>query len=93
MVMRKQFSGDFKAKVALAAFREDSTISELSSRFAVHPNQISKWKSQARVGLPTVFTQGKQSSAAIQEKNSEELYRAIGELKIENDWLKKKLLA
>lgn len=93
MVMRKKFSGDFKAKVALTAFREDSTISELSGRFGVHPNQISKWKSQAREGLPTIFSQGRQSNGALQEKNSEELYRAIGELKVENDWLKKKLLA
>ena len=93
MVMRKKFSGDFKAKIAMAAFREDSTISELSSRFGVHPNQISKWKSQAREGLPTIFAQGRQTSGSGQEKNSEELYRAIGELKVENDWLKKKLLA
>ena len=93
MVIRKQFSGEFKTKVAMAAFREDATISELSGRFGVHPNQISKWKSQAREGLATIFAQGRQSNGMLQEKNNEELYRAIGELKVENDWLKKKLLA
>lgn len=90
MTQRKQFSPEFKAKVALEALKQKYTINELSTQFSVHPNQIMNWKKQLLKGLPGIFSNGK----AVQEKGDEELkarlYQEIGQLKVELDWLKKK---
>lgn len=58
MVKRRNFSPDFKAKVALAAIRGDGTIAELASRYQVHPNMITKWKREALTGLKEGKAQG-----------------------------------
>jgi len=90
--MRKAYSNNIKKKVALAALKGDQTLAELSSRFEVHSSQIHKWKSQVLDGIPEIFS-GK--AAAKKEKSEkeliDELYKQIGQLKVENDWLKKKL--
>lgn len=90
MTQRKQFSAEFKAKVALEALKQKYTINELSTQFSVHPNQIMNWKKQLLKGLPGIFSNGK----VVQEKSDEELksrlYQEIGQLKVELDWLKKK---
>ncbi len=62
---RRQFTAQFKARVARAALREDRTIAELASHFNVHPNQIAKWKKQLLDSLPDIFSRGKK-----QEQNS-----------------------
>ena len=91
--MKKKHSKDFKAKVALAALRDDRTLSELSSRFGVHSIQISKWKRDAIAGLPTLFDKRGQDAAAREQKElMESLYKKIGELEVEKDFLKKKPL-
>ncbi len=81
----------FKAKVALEAMREEKTIAELSSMYRVHSTQITKWKKKALEGLHQIFSDG----FTIQQKNNDlliqELYQQIGRLKVEVDFLKKKM--
>jgi transposase-like protein len=89
--MRKRFSPQFKAKVALSALKEDATIAQLSSKFGVHRVQIAKWKKQAIEQISSVFQGKNLKTDKEQEKLADELYRQIGQLKVENDWLKKKL--
>jgi len=88
--IRKQFSADFKAKVALEALKEQKTIAELSSEFSVHPSQISTWRNQLKEQMGLVF--GRSESKSLQEKDDliEELYKNIGKLQVEVDWFKKK---
>jgi transposase-like protein len=89
--IRKQFSKEFKAKVAIEAIKGLKTTAELSSEFGVHATQITQWKKELRDGLPELFS-GKQDPAS-KGKNQliDELYKQIGQLQVENDWLKKKL--
>lgn len=89
--MRKRFEAGFKAKVALEALRGEKTMSEMSSQYGVHPNMISRWKHELLEGATGIFN-GKHGKAdAGQEEKADKLYKSIGELKVENDWLKKKL--
>ena len=88
--MRTKRTSEFKAKVALAAIRGDQTVSELASLYKVHPNQITTWKRQAQDQLVATFDNKHTKSLKKDEKLKEELYRQIGQLKVELDWLKKK---
>ena len=88
--MRTKRTSEFKAKVALAAIRGDQTVTELASLYKVHPNQITTWKRQAQEQLVSAFDSKKAKSLKANEKLKEELYRQIGQLKVELDWLKKK---
>jgi transposase-like protein len=88
--MRTKRTSEFKAKVALAAIRGDQTIAELASLYKVHPNQITTWKRQAQDQLVAAFDSKRANSSKKDEKLKEELYRQIGQLKVELDWLKKK---
>ena len=88
--MRTKRTSEFKAKVALAAIRGDQTVTELASLYKVHPNQITTWKRQAQDQLVAAFDNKKAKSLKADEKLKEELYRQIGQLKVELDWLKKK---
>ena len=88
--MRKSFSPDFMAKVALAAIKGDMTAAELSSKYEVHRSQISNWRKCAMDGLVEIFRGKRDKSLKENEKLIDELYRQIGQLKVENDWLKKK---
>jgi len=88
--IRKSYSPAFKAKVALEAIKEEETVAELASRYSVHPVQIRRWKKAAMERMIELFTDGK--GKQMKEKNLliEELYKEIGQLKVELDWLKKK---
>ncbi len=81
----------FKAKVALEAIKETKTMAELASDYGVHTTQITRWKDIAWTALQNCFNE----RAVIKEKNNEELiqslYQQIGQLKVELDWLKKKM--
>jgi transposase-like protein len=87
---RRRFSADFKFRVALEAAKGQQTISELSQKHSLHPNQISQWKRQLLEDGADVFirngSQVQQEQAAMQS----ELYEQIGRLKMELEWLKKK---
>lgn len=88
---RRNFSAEFKAKVAIEALKEQQTLSELAAKYELHPTQITDWKKQLLSGSSTVFEGGKPASApAGDDPEKDELYKAVGQLKIENDWLKKK---
>ena len=90
-VKRRRHSPEFKFRVALAAAKEQQTISQLSSEFGLHPTQISDWKKQLLEKGKTVFqsnqSNGKRKLQVIQES---ELYEQIGRLKMELEWIKKK---
>jgi len=88
-VMRKHEAA-FKAKVSLEAIKGEKTISQISSESGVHPNQIRAWRDRALQALPGVFSRGVDRKEKDHEALKEELYRQIGELKVENEWLKKK---
>ena len=88
--MKKSFSPEFMAKVALAAIKEETTLAELSGKYEVHRTQIGNWRKRAMDGLVEIFRGKQELAKRNQEKLIEELYRQIGQLKVENDWLKKK---
>ena len=87
---RKNYSSDFKAKVALEAVRGRLTINQIAKEFSVHPNQISKWKKRFLEGLPQIFDNSKKPQADQNEELINQLYQQIGQMKVELDWLKKK---
>ena len=87
---RRQFSAQFKSRVARAALREDKTIAELASEFDVHPNQIAKWKKQLIDSLPDIFSRKRVQETKSSEEHEARLYQQIGQLQVELDWLKKK---
>jgi transposase len=87
---RKKYNPEFKAKVALAAVKNEATISELAARFGVHPNMIAKWKRNLIEGAADIFAKGQRSRQQTDEQ-IDELYRQIGKLQVERDFLSKKL--
>ena len=87
---RKKYNPEFKAKVALAALKNDETTSELAARFGIHPNMISNWKKALLEGAADIFEKGNKSQQQT-EANVDELYRQIGKLQVERDFLSRKL--
>ena len=86
MTKRRNFSDQFKAKVALEALRGDRTIQEIAAKHRVHPNQVSTWKKQAVDGLSGVFS-GRASTHGPSESEIKDLHAKIGRLAVENDFL------
>ena len=87
---KRTHTREFKAKVALEALRGEETMASLAQKHGLHPGQIQNWKSLVLEGTPALF--GGLKKAGNQEKdNTSELERKIGQLVVENDFLKKKL--
>ena len=91
---RRIHDASFKTKVVLEALKGAKTLAQLSSEFGIHAQQITDWKKQVLNGIPTLFEAGisKPSLSSEQRETIEApLFQQIGQLKVENDWLKKKL--
>jgi len=87
--IRTNYSGEFKARVVLEALKEDKTTAEIASKYQVHPAQIRKWRKMAQDSLPLIF-EDKNTQYKKKDKLIEELYKQIGQLKVELDWVLKK---
>jgi transposase-like protein len=88
--MRRHHDAAVKAKVALEAIKGEKTIAQIAGEYSIHPNQIRLWRDRALAALPAVFYKSTARSEKDHEELEEELFRQIGRLKVENDWLKKK---
>lgn len=88
--IKRKFTPDFKLKVILDALKEQQTLSELSQKYALHPNQISIWKTDFLAKAKQVL-ETKKTKPAGPEHDQDELFAKIGKLQIELDYLKKKL--
>ena len=86
---RTNYTAEFKAKVALAAVRQEKTLSQLAAQFKVHPVAIAKWKARLLEQAADVFNDGRAKKTS-DDPSVEELYQEIGRLKVELDWTKKK---
>jgi transposase-like protein len=90
MAIRKTYSGKFKGKVALEAVKEEKTIAELAGQYEVHPTQVKAWKQQVLSHVEELFVDKRRKRDKEKEELIEELYKQIGQLKVEVDWVKKK---
>jgi transposase-like protein len=88
--IRRKFTAEFKAKVAIEALQERSTLSELSKRYDVHPNMISQWKRSFIENGAHLF-QDAHPEKDMRDKLIESLYKEIGSLTMDVSFLKKKL--
>ena len=88
---RRKFSAKFKAKVALEALREHHSLAELSAKYELHPNQISKWKKQVQEHTSDLFARDFKGSEQQDEAKQDVLYTQIGKMKVQIDFLKKSL--
>ena len=88
---RRTHSPAFKAKVAFAALRGDSTLADLAARFDVHPNQIESWKKHALEHGPELFARGRADASSEREEEIKTLHAKIGRLSMEKDFLSKAL--
>ena len=87
--MRKKFNSKFKTKVALEAIKEKSTIREIAQKHEVQPSQVQHWKKSLLDHSEDVFNAKVEKQQKDQGQLIDELYRQIGQLKVENDFLKK----
>jgi transposase len=89
---RRKFTAEFKSKVCIEALKEHQTIEALAKKFDLHPTQINTWKKEFVVNSFVVFESDNKSVIQDNEQLVQTLYAQIGELKVANDFLKKKLL-
>jgi putative transposase len=88
---RRQYDPQYKFRVALEAAKGTKTISQLASETGIHPNQISSWKRQLLDGGGELFSRKNGRQEKIQAAHEAELYEQIGRLRMEVEWLKKKV--
>ena len=90
MTTRKSYDSRLKVQVALEALKNQRTIAQIASEYGVHPNMVTQWKQRLLNELPHIFNNKHQKNKQDNETLQAELYRQIGQLKVELDWLKKK---
>jgi transposase-like protein len=90
-IQRRQHSGAFKANVAIEAIRGERTVNELAADYGGHPVQMTQWKRVALEALPDIFSRRRGAKHKDEETLKAALYQQIGQLKVELDWLKKKV--
>lgn len=90
MKKRRKHSSEFKFKIALAALREQETLSQLASRYEVSPAQISQWKRKLLDSGVAVFSTARKRSEQNEQELIDNLHRKVGELQMRLDWLKKR---
>ena len=88
--MKKKYSPDFKATVALAAIREEASMAELVSKYEVNRVQIQAWKKEVLSQIKDIFSSKQERSDKEKDELIQHLYTQIGQLQVEFDWLKKK---
>jgi transposase len=87
---RKVYSPSEKAQIALEALKGNMTLNEITKKYGVHSTQTVRWRNQLKNGIMEFFSKAQKKRDEDQEKLVEELYRKIGQLEVERDWLKKK---
>ena len=90
-ITRRKFTPEFKAKVALDSVKELQTIEVLCKKYELHPTQLNNWKKEFLTNASSVFAHDKSEENIDNEALIQTLYAQIGQLKVANDWLKKKL--
>jgi len=89
-MQRKNFSAEFKGKVALEAIKDQKTVNEIASENGIFPNQVIKWKKELVDRISELYSENKSKEIKQNEELVPHLYQQIGQLKVEVDWLKKK---
>lgn len=87
--IKRKLSPSLKAKVAVEALKELKTIPEIASSNSVHSSQVQKWKKLLKEKIPEIFTEGNSRKDTAKDELIDELYKQIGKLQVENEWLKK----
>lgn len=88
--IRRRHSAAFKAKVAVAALREEGTPSELACRFGIHPTQVAQWRHQLEEGAHALFSDGRQGVEQDPSQREADLFAQLSRVESELEWLKKK---
>jgi transposase-like protein len=88
---KRKHSASFKGQIALEALKEQQSIPQLSSQRGVHPTQIRQWRDLLKSEIPNIFTKGVNHQLAEKDQLIDRLYKQVGQLTVESEWLKKKL--
>lgn len=93
MMKRRKISPEFKKKIAIEALREQRAVNEIANTYEVHPAQVRKWKKELLDGAGSIFEDPRKRESDLKRQEQQEaiLQQKVGQLTIENDWLKKKL--
>lgn len=89
-INRKMYNPSEKATIALEALKGNLTLNEITKRYGVHFSQINRWKKQLKESVVDIFSHGQQKRDLEKEELIQDLYKKIGQLEVEKDWLKKK---
>jgi len=89
--IRKRHEPAFKAKVAIEAAKQTKTIPEIASEFSIHPTQVKNWKETLEKTAKELFTNKKGKKETEKDERIQELYKQVGKLTLQKEWLKKKL--
>lgn len=88
--LKRVYSASEKAAIALEALKGNKTFNELTQQYGVHATQINRWKNKLKAGIVDIFSNSKEKVENENNQLVDELYKKIGQLEIERDWLKKK---